>query len=126
MAGAELGRYDVAALRESRNSYAAAHTLNEYDLYPALNVARLDILLSKWERDRLTQGQNEFANEIDLCRHEVRKSRDDWWRRFDLAERFCSRARPQKRERRMLRLSTSFQKSVAKTFSALFSDHCGT
>jgi Flp pilus assembly protein TadD len=86
MEGAKRGQYDNKALSESRDSYAEAHRLKEYDLYPALNVARLDILLSRWDPDRFAQGRAEFTNEVDLCRHEVRKNPADWWRRFDLAD----------------------------------------
>jgi tetratricopeptide (TPR) repeat protein len=95
MANAEQDRYDRAALKESRDSYAKAqsrdsyakaHNLEKYDLYSALNVARIDILLSKWEPDRLAQGQREFMNEIFLCRHMVQQEPTDWWRRLDLGD----------------------------------------
>ena len=66
-AESEHGNYDVEALVDSRDSYAAAHRLNQYDLYPALNVARLDILLSKWHPERYEQGRDEFIGESPLA-----------------------------------------------------------
>jgi Flp pilus assembly protein TadD len=86
MARAADGHYDNAALSESRDSYAEAHRLQPYDLYSALNVARLDILLSKWDPALLAQGQDEFKNEEFLCRHLVQQKPVDWWRRFDLGD----------------------------------------
>jgi len=86
MAGAADGHYDNAALSESRDSYAEAHRLEPYDLYSALNVARLDILLSKWDPALLAQGQDEFKNEEFLCRHLVQQKPVDRWRRFDLGD----------------------------------------
>jgi hypothetical protein len=49
--------YDKDALLESRTSYNKAHDLNRFDLYSGLNVARLDLLLSKWEPNRASEGQ---------------------------------------------------------------------
>ncbi len=86
MARAAQGHYDTTALSESRDSYAEAHRLQPYDLYSALNVARLDILLSKWDPGLLARGQREFENEKFLCQHMVQQEPDDWWRRFDLGD----------------------------------------
>ena len=78
--------YDQRSLEEARDSYSKAHELNEYDVYSALNVARLDILLSKWDSKLLDRAKEGFRQQIHLCRHRVEKKPDDYWRRFDLAD----------------------------------------
>jgi tetratricopeptide (TPR) repeat protein len=78
--------YDRKSLEEARNSYQSAHRLKEYDLYAGLNVARLDVLLSKWEPQRLEQARAGFQAQRLLCLHEVNKNPRDYWRKFDLAD----------------------------------------
>ncbi len=93
MADAEQGSYDRIALSEARDSYAKARELKKSDLarlYPALNVARIDILLSKWEAGRLAQGQEEFRKEINLCRQAIEDEMEDepdyLYNRFNLGD----------------------------------------
>jgi len=78
--------YDKDALLESRDSYEHAHALDRYALYAALNVARLDILLSRWEPERARRAKEGFSKQVHLCRFEVQGQPDDYWRRFDLAD----------------------------------------
>jgi tetratricopeptide (TPR) repeat protein len=78
--------YDKAALIESRESYTKAHELNKFDLYSGLNVARLDLLLSKWEPKRAHDAQAGFSKQVFLCRHMAQEASKDYWRRFDLAD----------------------------------------
>ncbi|CAG1023213.1 partial Magnetosome protein MamA, partial [Methylococcales bacterium] len=78
--------YDKDALLESRNSYKNAHDLNGFDLYSGLNVARLDLLLSKWEPNRASDAKAGFSKQVFLCRHMVQQTPEDYWRRFDLAD----------------------------------------
>jgi tetratricopeptide (TPR) repeat protein len=79
-------RYDKEALLKSRNSYNRAHELNQFDLYAGLNVARLDLVLSKWDPGRKNLAKEEFTNQVDLCRFMAKKTPEDYWRRFDLAD----------------------------------------
>lgn len=79
-------RYDQQALEESRASYSRAYDVKNLDLYAALNIARLDLLLSKWEPQRLQQAKEEFEAQIFLCRHMVKLAPMDYWRHFDLAD----------------------------------------
>jgi tetratricopeptide (TPR) repeat protein len=81
-----LDIHDKQKLFESRDSYKKAHDLNNFDLYSGLNVARLDLLLSKWEPHRAKDAMTGFANQLYLCRHMVHQTPDDYWRRFDLAD----------------------------------------
>lgn len=78
--------YDQKSLEEARNSYYEAHKLDKYDIYSALNVARLDILLSKWDANLLDRAKEGFRKQVHLCRHRVEEEPDDYWRRFDLAD----------------------------------------
>lgn len=79
-------KYDENALLESRQSYAKAHSLNSFDLYSGLNIARLDLLLSKWEPDRANIAKEGFLKQVHLCRYMVQQAPTDYWRRFDLAD----------------------------------------
>lgn len=78
--------YDRKSLEEAHDSYQSAHSINKYDLYAGLNVARLDVLLSKWEPQRRDQAKEEFRKQISLCRYAVDDNPKDYWRRFDLAD----------------------------------------
>jgi len=78
--------YDKDALLESRGSYRKAHDLNRFDLYSGLNVARLDLLLSKWEPNRASDAKDGFSKQVNLCRYMVQQTPEDYWRRFDLAD----------------------------------------
>jgi tetratricopeptide (TPR) repeat protein len=80
--------YDEHALQESRESYAKALSLDKHDLYSGLNVAKLDLLLSKWEPIKADSAKERFSKQVNLCRFEVDQSPDDYWRRFDLADVF--------------------------------------
>lgn len=85
MAGAP-GNLDQGALRQARDSYAEAHAINKYDLYSALNISRLDLLLSKWETQHAEAARDGFARQVHLCRFMTQESPQDYWRHFDLAE----------------------------------------
>ncbi len=78
--------FDQGALLQSRDSYAEAHAIARFDLYSALNVSRLDLLLSKWEPSRAAAAKEGFAKQVHLCRHMALESPTDYWRRFDLAD----------------------------------------
>ncbi len=73
-------------LEEARDSYTEAHNINRYDLYSGLNVARLSLLLSKWDKALFEQAQEQFKKQILLCRFAVQESPNDFWRMFDLAD----------------------------------------
>ncbi|ADB41549.1 tetratricopeptide repeat protein [Spirosoma linguale] len=73
-------------LEEARDSYVEAHKINRYDLYSGLNIARLNILLSKWDKTLLTQAQEQFKKQVLLCRFAVQEDSNDYWRLFDLAD----------------------------------------
>ena len=45
--------YDKESLMAARDSYDRAHTLERFKLYSALNVPRLDLLLSRWDSTEL-------------------------------------------------------------------------
>lgn len=86
MAGAPDAAYDEKALEEARDSYDRAHRIDRFDLYSGLNVARLDLLLSKGDPALLERAREGFRRQVHLCRHEVEEKPDDVWRKFDLAD----------------------------------------
>ncbi|HEX6898364.1 MAG TPA: tetratricopeptide repeat protein [Thermoanaerobaculia bacterium] len=77
---------DRSSLNEARDSYAKAHLLNKFDLYSGLNVARLELLLSRWEPELLERAKEGFRKQLYLCRHAVQDNPKDYWRQFDLAD----------------------------------------
>lgn len=79
---------DEAALLQSRESYERAHDINHFDLYAALNICRLDLLLSKWDTNRAQVAQSGFSRQIFLCQHMVGEAPKDFWRHFDLTDAF--------------------------------------
>lgn len=78
--------YNQKVLEEARASYNSAHKLDKYDLYSGLNIARLDLLLSKWDPKLLEQAKEGFRKHVFLCRHIVEEDPKDYWRLFDLAD----------------------------------------
>jgi tetratricopeptide (TPR) repeat protein len=78
--------FDRESLVQSRECYARAHGINRFDLYAALNVSRLDLLLSKWDETRRQAAKEGFAKQVHLCRFMAGEAPGDFWRRFDLAE----------------------------------------
>src|SRR5207249_2430918 len=79
-------RYDWDSLREARNSYERAATLKSPNRYSMMNVARLDLLLSKPEPGRKDLSIAQFKKLRKLCDYEAAESPKDYWVRFDLAD----------------------------------------
>lgn len=77
---------DEGFLLQSRDSYEKAHELNRFDLYAALNICRLDLLLSKWDASRALAAQTGFSKQIYLCQHMIGEAPNDYWKHFDLAD----------------------------------------
>lgn len=85
-------------LTEARNYYEKAGEINPHDTYPLLNVARIDLLLSKVESSRRAIALQAFDDLQGLCSYEARKaekalSNGDpntrelaYWRIFDHAD----------------------------------------
>jgi Flp pilus assembly protein TadD len=78
--------FDVDSLKSARQAYSQAHKLKQFDLYSGLNVARLDLILSKWEPGKASEAENGFRRQVNLCRFMVDEEPSDYWRRFDLAD----------------------------------------
>lgn len=78
--------FDPKALEEARESYSQAHRLDKYNLYAALNIARLDLLLSKWDAGRLATAKEGFRKQRHLCRFAVEENPEDYWHQFDLGD----------------------------------------
>jgi tetratricopeptide (TPR) repeat protein len=68
------GEFHWGSLREARNCYERAGEINEHDTYPLLNVARIDLLLSKVDPGRRDAALQAFDYLQDLCSFEARKA----------------------------------------------------
>jgi tetratricopeptide (TPR) repeat protein len=69
-------RVDWDLLRAARDSYERASKLAPRDTYPLLNVARLDLLLSKTDPSRGGAAKIRFAKVLPLCQFESEAARD--------------------------------------------------
>jgi tetratricopeptide (TPR) repeat protein len=63
-------------LREARDLYARALTIAPRDTYPLLNVARLDLLLSRVDPGRKTAAHALFRKTVPLCEFELQDAKD--------------------------------------------------
>jgi tetratricopeptide (TPR) repeat protein len=75
-------------LRDARNSYYNAVTLDERDSYALGNVARLDLLLSQIEPERKSYAMDELETLRHLCLIKRKKAPNDYWLCFDLADTY--------------------------------------
>ena len=86
-----VGEYDWDSLRRSRDTYIEASGLDENDTYPLLNVAKLNLLLSKVEPELKEKAKAQFEDVQDLCKYRVKKPKkgdDPFWPMFDLADSY--------------------------------------
>ena len=84
-----VGGFDWDSLRRSRDTYSEAAKLDPFDTYPLLNVAKLDLLLSREEPSRKKNSEAQFKNLQSLCTYRVSVTADGpepYWPRFDLAD----------------------------------------
>jgi tetratricopeptide (TPR) repeat protein len=79
-------RMDWDMLRMARDRYAAAGQLEPHDTYALLNVAKLDLIISKTEPSRLPIAMKQFDDLMPLCQFNITQKPEDPWRRFDLAD----------------------------------------
>ncbi len=78
--------YNWDALRESRDSYRKALALNDRNTYAQGNLARLDLLLSKIDPERLSLAIDGLDTLELLSRLDLKKDPKDYWRWFDWAD----------------------------------------
>jgi hypothetical protein len=89
----EKDKRGVGVIHESM--FSEAHRINKFDLYSGLNVARLNLLLSKWDSNLLDQAKEGFRKQVYLCRHTVEEDTNDYWRLFDLADTLLFSGEPE-------------------------------
>lgn len=78
--------YNWDALRESRDSYRKALELNDRNTYAQGNLARLDLILSKIDPERLSLAIDGLDTLELLSRLDLKKDPKDYWRWFDWAD----------------------------------------
>ncbi|HEY4036194.1 MAG TPA: hypothetical protein VGL94_19720 [Ktedonobacteraceae bacterium] len=80
--------YNWNALREARDSYQKAIKTNNSNTYAQGNLARLDLMLSKVDPERLYLAMKEFYVLEALCRLDLNRTPKDYWRWFDRADSY--------------------------------------
>jgi tetratricopeptide (TPR) repeat protein len=80
--------YDFSILREARNSYNEAAKLKPRETYSLLNIAKLDLLLSRGEPERKEAAINSFKKLQHLCAYEAETNPNNYWAKFDLADTY--------------------------------------
>ena len=78
--------YNWDILREARNSYNNALTIDKHNVYALGNVARLDLLLSKIDAEHKAYALDELDTLELESRIVLKQDPTDYWRRFDLAD----------------------------------------
>jgi tetratricopeptide (TPR) repeat protein len=77
---------EEATLREAMGCYLAASRVAPYDTYPALNVVRLRLLLSRFDPGERELSHQHLVRLQHLCAYEAAERPEDYWRGFDLAD----------------------------------------
>ncbi len=80
--------YNWDALREARDSYQKALKANDRNTYAQGNLARLDIMLSKVDPERFSLAIEEFEILEALCRLDLKRDPQNYWRWFDRADSY--------------------------------------
>ncbi|MDH2425062.1 tetratricopeptide repeat protein [Sphaerisporangium sp. TRM90804] len=81
------GDQDWVTLRDAREAYARAEKINSKDTYPLINVAKLDLLLSRGEPDGQASALARFQDLEDLTRYTAKtEGEKDPWKWLDLAD----------------------------------------
>jgi tetratricopeptide (TPR) repeat protein len=76
------------ALREARDSYQKTIKTNNCNTYVQGNLARLDLILSKVDPERFHLAMKEFSILEALCRLDLNRTPNDYWRWFDRADSY--------------------------------------
>lgn len=80
--------YNWDALREARDSYQKALKANDRNTYAQGNLARLDLILSKVDPERFSLAIEELEILEALCRLDLKRDPQDYWRWFDRADSY--------------------------------------
>lgn len=86
--GTKSMSYNWDALREARDSYQKALNANDRNTYAQGNLARLDLMLSKIDSNRLKLAIEELDVLEALCRLDLKRDPKDYWRWFDRADSY--------------------------------------
>jgi tetratricopeptide (TPR) repeat protein len=87
--GGSPGSFDWELLQEAREAYQKAGQLSGNDTYPLMNVARIDLLLSKVQPDKRPAALGQLRKLEHLARfaaEDASGTDDHPWKLFDLAD----------------------------------------
>jgi tetratricopeptide (TPR) repeat protein len=76
--------YDEARLLEAYDCYRRATGIARYNTYPALNMVRLEFLLSRFKS--VKRSKTRLEGLYHLCSFKALENPDDYWALFDLAD----------------------------------------
>jgi tetratricopeptide (TPR) repeat protein len=78
---------DWETLRDSKDDYERASRIAPRDVYPLLNVARTELLLSKVDPSVVTDAQDRFRKALPLCQFELQFAQEEVERQANDTER---------------------------------------
>ena len=78
--------WNDSLLLRARECYCRAHELNQFDLYPGLNIARIGVTLARNDPGQFEEVRKQFATQSHLANYLVDRDPEDYWTRFDLAD----------------------------------------
>ncbi len=77
---------DWNSLQDAQNAYKESGKIERYNTYAKMNVAKLELLLSKQTASRTAIAEKYFRNLVPLCEYEVIQNPTDYWGSFDLSD----------------------------------------
>lgn len=87
--GKSVSDYNWSYMREARDSYEKAYSLDRLDHYALGNIARLDLILSKVEPNRKSEALRELQKLRNLCNLKLLDDPEEkYWLLFDVADTY--------------------------------------
>lgn len=77
---------DWNSLQEAQNAYEESGKIERYSTYAKMNVAKLELLLSKQSPSRTVIAEKYFRDLVPLCEYEVIQNPTDYWSSFDFSD----------------------------------------
>ena len=79
---------DWKSLQDAQSSYQDSVKLEKYNTYAKLNVAKIELQLSKHDPSRAVTAEKYFKELIPLCEFEVSQEPKNYWGIFDLSDAY--------------------------------------
>lgn len=79
---------DWKTLQDAQNSYKDSVEIEKYNTYAKMNVAKIELQLSKHDSSRAVLAEKYFKEVISLCEFEVSQEPTNHWAVFDLSDAY--------------------------------------